>query len=624
MSPDTQNHTLPLVVMGILVVLGVAAWGLLYYRKRQLQDAIEGRFKDFREKAVALMDQLDALRHRHRTLPSTDPDFTAPMSGATLALYNTVEADLNGLWDHWLEVMELWDQAQKLVRSGSGLAVKQAEEARKLLNKGDIDDLLRQSGSCKERLDRLNQGHEKAREALEAGREELAVLRKAIDEGSGGLPRSSPQQESIERTETAFAQAEGMIVADPIGAEEIIARSRRSLVDLAHRPRQEPDRPAQEAASVLFPARRARRGRRAVSHGCSQAPFDEPHGRVRTVLDDRLGVCSPDRPPGSPYAAHRFFVGFRFHPGRVLGNLSITKGASLTLVRQGEMSEPGRKTPPPQGSAAGGQPLDSGPDSGPRATSPAAEGARLNIGPILARTVRHFFPDLNAWVDEFPDPRFAPLVIYHKRFLVWWGLSLFLCKLSSRRQLDYQLNTDGPEVLANLNRLAETAQTSRPVNQTLEYFLGGTGAAPIAGLRQRMVQRLIRMKALDAARLQGRFVVLIDASGYLVFHSPHCQQCLTQRHGETTLYMHQVLEAKLLGPAGTVVSIATEFIDNRDARSTPAGSMPGADQAGLRAEGPAASVGQVACGVPAAPRLPQRRRAVCLRGRLPGRQGLSM
>ena len=54
------------------------------------------------------------------------------------------------------------------------------------------------------------------------------------------------------------------------------------------------------------------------------------------------------------------------------------------------------------------------------------------------------------------------------------------------------------------------------MNQTLEYFLEGTGTAPIAGLRQRMVQRLIRMKALDAARLQGRFVVLIDGSGYLV------------------------------------------------------------------------------------------------------------
>jgi len=163
-------------------------------------------------------------------------------------------------------------------------------------------------------------------------------------------------------------------------------------------------------------------------------------------------------------------------------------------------------------------------------------------------------------------------VTYHKRFLVWWGLSLFLCKLSSRRQLDYQLNTDGPEVLENLNHLAETAQDSRPVNQTLEYFLEGSGAAPIAGLRQRMVERLIRMKALDAARLLGRYVVLIDGSGYLVFNHRHCDDCLTQRHGETTLYMHQALEAKLLGPSGTVVSIATEFIDNSDAQSAPVGA----------------------------------------------------
>ena len=75
---------------------------------------------------------------------------------------------------------------------------------------------------------------------------------------------------------------------------------------------------------------------------------------------------------------------------------------------------------------------------------------------------------------------------------------------------------------------------------------------------------------------------MIDGSGYLVFRSRHCDHCLTQRHGETTLYMHQVLEAKLLGPAGTVVSIATEFIDNSDVSACPRGCEPGATQAGLR------------------------------------------
>src|SRR5262249_18644217 len=76
--------------------------------------------------------------------------------------------------------------------------------------------------------------------------------------------------------------------------------------------------------------------------------------------------------------------------------------------------------------------------------------------------------------------------------------------------------------------------------------------------------------------LQGHFVVLVDGTGYLVFGARHCEHCLTQRHGETTLYLHQVLEAKLLGPADTVLSIASEFIDNRDAQEAPAGA--GADR----------------------------------------------
>jgi hypothetical protein len=191
---------------------------------------------------------------------------------------------------------------------------------------------------------------------------------------------------------------------------------------------------------------------------------------------------------------------------------------------------------------------------------------------MLVRTIHHFFPELNTWIDQTDDPRSPPLVIYHQRFLLGWGLSLFLCKLSRRRQLDYQLNTDGPAVLDNLNRLAGTAQASRPVNQTLEYFLRKIGGGPLAAVRRQMVQRLIRMKALGAARRQGHFLVLIDGSGDRVFHSRHCEDCLRQRHGETTRYMHQVLEAKLLGPAATVISIATEFIDNRGTASVPAGA----------------------------------------------------
>jgi hypothetical protein len=154
---------------------------------------------------------------------------------------------------------------------------------------------------------------------------------------------------------------------------------------------------------------------------------------------------------------------------------------------------------------------------------------------------------------------------YSRRFLAWWGIDLYLLQLGSRRQLDYELRDGGAPVLANLNRLAQTEQTTLPVHDTLDHFLGHVPLAGWERLRTQMVQRLLRMKALDAARLLGRPVLLIDATGLLCFHQRHCEHCLVQRHGKHTLYLHHVLEAKLLGPAGVVVSLGSEFIENTDA-----------------------------------------------------------
>jgi hypothetical protein len=181
------------------------------------------------------------------------------------------------------------------------------------------------------------------------------------------------------------------------------------------------------------------------------------------------------------------------------------------------------------------------------------------------QTVRHFFPDFNAWLGRLPDTRDREACTYETRFVAWWGLHLYLLQLGSRRQLDYELRDAGGQVLANLNRLAETAQTTLPVHDTLDYFVGHVRLAGWERLRTQVVQRLLRMKALDAARLLGHPVLLLDATGLICFHRRHCEHCLVQRHGKQTLYLHHVLEAKLLGPAGLVVSLGSEFIDNADA-----------------------------------------------------------
>jgi hypothetical protein len=187
------------------------------------------------------------------------------------------------------------------------------------------------------------------------------------------------------------------------------------------------------------------------------------------------------------------------------------------------------------------------------------------VGRALVQTVRHFFPEFNAWLDRLPDSRDQDLIVYPRRFLAWWGLNLYLLQLGSRRQLDFELRDGGPQVLANLNRLAETEQTTLPVHDTLDHFLEHSKLAGWERLRTQMNQRLLRMKALDAARLLGHPVLLIDATGVLCFHRRHCPHCLVQRHGKQTLYLHHVLEAKLLGPGGVVASLDSEFIENADA-----------------------------------------------------------
>src|SRR5438128_1119227 len=207
-----------------------------------------------------------------------------------------------------------------------------------------------------------------------------------------------------------------------------------------------------------------------------------------------------------------------------------------------------------------------GPGPDPCPASPTQGGTPVIAGRALVQTVRHFFPQFNTWLDRLPDTRVQEACTYPTRFLAWWGLLLYVLQFGARRQLDFQLNTDGPQVLPNLNRLAQTKMTTRPVHDTLDHFVGHTAQKGWEHLRTQMVQRMVRMKALDPARLLGRPVLLLDATGLICFHRRHCPHCLTQRHGNKTLYLHQVLEAKLLGPAGIVLSLDSEFIENADAQ----------------------------------------------------------
>lgn len=200
----------------------------------------------------------------------------------------------------------------------------------------------------------------------------------------------------------------------------------------------------------------------------------------------------------------------------------------------------------------------------PRRDTKTQGGKTVGYGIIVAKSIRHFWPSLSVWLKDLADTRMQELVIYDRRFLLWWGILIFLLRLGSRRQLDYQLRDSETHVLDNVNRLAGTAQESLPVHKTLDHFLGHVGSPALGRLLSLCVRRLIRMKALDHMRLGRFFVVGLDGSGHLRFSKPHCPACLTRKQGDTVLYFHHVLEAKIVDPSGFALSIGSEFIDNAD------------------------------------------------------------
>jgi hypothetical protein len=226
------------------------------------------------------------------------------------------------------------------------------------------------------------------------------------------------------------------------------------------------------------------------------------------------------------------------------------------------------------------------------------------MGSILGKTVAHFWPEFRQWLDELRDTRDPDRITYASRFLTWLGLMTFLLKLGSRRQLNFEL--DSPMALKNLNRLSGCAQQKIAHHDTLNHFLGHVHPAEFAGLRRKMVFRLLRMKVLDAGRLMGHFLIVLDGTGQLQFREPHCPHCLEETVNGTTYYYHNVLEAKLVTPEGLALSVGSEFIENADQHASK-------QDCGLRAEGllPADQATQE--GLPSAAAVPSPGRSVCQR-----------
>lgn len=165
------------------------------------------------------------------------------------------------------------------------------------------------------------------------------------------------------------------------------------------------------------------------------------------------------------------------------------------------------------------------------------------------------------------------MITYNLKLLLLEGVFLFLFKLESRRNVAFKLSTkelkdnlqewlrlEGEKV-KELERLAH--------GDTLNYLLKKLNPSHLSGLIYSMINRLIRMRALEKYRLFNQYyLIAVDSTWRFKFKKRHCKHCLEMKVGEDKkgdsvyIYYHPVLEAKLITYNGLALSIATEFIEN--------------------------------------------------------------
>lgn len=185
-----------------------------------------------------------------------------------------------------------------------------------------------------------------------------------------------------------------------------------------------------------------------------------------------------------------------------------------------------------------------------------------NLARELAVTLKHFFPELAAWLGEVHDPRNPKYTVYSLKLLLMLGLLMFLTHSGSRNHFHDRMR-DAVELTRTLARLIGLDVDALPHLDTLEKVVRRLNPEHLAQTHVQLIRRLIRMKALDGWRVGGRFLLAVDGTGLYSFHQRHCAHCIETRHASGVVsYSHKVLVAFIVSSDGYALPIACEFIEN--------------------------------------------------------------
>ena len=175
--------------------------------------------------------------------------------------------------------------------------------------------------------------------------------------------------------------------------------------------------------------------------------------------------------------------------------------------------------------------------------------------------VRHCFPGFWDHLAAIDDPRDVDRIRYPLEQVICLTTLMFACRVGSRRELDRV--SDNECFRHNLCLFSGKQTDTVMVSEQMVNVFKALDVVALAAVQPELIKALVEKKRLPDAYVLDHLAVCSDGTGIFSSSTYHCSECLTQKHKDgTIIYMHNMLEAKILCANGMALSLMSEPIKN--------------------------------------------------------------
>lgn len=194
------------------------------------------------------------------------------------------------------------------------------------------------------------------------------------------------------------------------------------------------------------------------------------------------------------------------------------------------------------------------------------EGFRLSCE--LIRVMRRFFPQLWGELKKVRDPRHQSYITYSSCTIMMTRILSAIFYISSMRKASEEFNTK--TAIENIGKLCHEELEELPYWETINNYLKRVEPEELQEIVNKLVYGLIRSRAFEEGRIRNRYwQIIIDGTQITSSQRELDGNYIFKVHNkgkenEYTEYCYYVLEAKIVLRGNVVVSIMSEFVENKE------------------------------------------------------------